>query len=89
MVAVHRLSADIYEADFDLIALHSQLKDYALAYALNLYLKTGFQRRRKDLEISNHFTLPIFEWKDDIKERYWTFFASGGRWEGKPPEGKR
>ncbi|MGB7393154.1 MAG: IPExxxVDY family protein [Pricia sp.] len=79
MVAVHRLSADIYEADFDLIALHSHLKDYALAYSLNLFLKSGFCRRRTDLDISSHIRIPIFEWKDDINERYWTFFANHGK----------
>jgi hypothetical protein len=78
MIAVHRLSADIYEDDFDLIALHSHLEDYALAYALNLYLKTGFERRRKDLDILSHITIPIFEWKDDVNERYWTFFPNHG-----------
>ncbi|HET8737190.1 MAG TPA: IPExxxVDY family protein [Pricia sp.] len=78
MPAVHRLSAELYEEDFELIALHSRLEDYALAYALNLYLKTGFGRRRKDLDISGQVTIPIFEWKDDSNERYWTFFANYG-----------
>ncbi len=83
MPAVHRLSADIYGDDFDLIALHSRLEDYSLAYYLNLHLKIGFERRRKDLDISGHITIPIFQWKDDVNERYWTFFSNYGRTEEK------
>jgi len=81
MAALHRLSADVYEDDFDLIALHSRLEDYAMAYTLNLHLKAGFERRRKDLDVSGHITIPVFEWKDDINERYWTFFTNHGRTE--------
>lgn len=83
MAAVHRLSADIFEDDFELIALHSRVEDFALAYALNLHLKTGFERRRKDLDISGHITIPIFEWKDGINECYWTFFTNNGTVEEK------
>lgn len=76
MVAVHKISADFYENSFDLIALHSSLEDYAMAYALNLCLRSDFRRRNEDLDISAHVTIPIFEWKDDINDRYWTFFAN-------------
>lgn len=78
MAAVHRLSADLFEDSFDLIGIHSRLEGYALAYSLNLNLKTRFERRRKDLEISSHITIPVFEWKDDSNERYWTLFANNG-----------
>ncbi|WP_244526690.1 IPExxxVDY family protein [Pseudozobellia thermophila] len=70
------MSIDFYEDSFDLIALHSSLEDYAMAYALNLYLKSNFRRRRKDLEISNDIAVSIFEWRDDINDRYWTFFPN-------------
>jgi len=79
MAAVHRLSADIYDDSFELIGLHSRLEDYALAYTLNRFLKTRFVRRRKNLEIPEQITFPVFEWKDDSNERYWTFFANAGR----------
>lgn len=81
MAAVHKLTADLYEDDFDLIALHSSLEDYALAYALNLHLKSNFKRRWKDLEISDTVTVPIFEWKDEINDRYWTFLTNKGQGE--------
>jgi len=78
MAAVHKLTADFYDDCFDLIALHSSLENYALAYALNNTLKSSFRRRRKDLEILGHVTVPIFEWKDDLNDRYWTFFTNKG-----------
>lgn len=78
MVAVHKMSADLFEDSFDLIAFHSDLEDYAMAYTLNLCLKSDFKRRKEDLDISEHVKVPIFEWKDDINGRYWTFFTNTG-----------
>lgn len=81
MAAVHKLTPDLYEHYFDLIALHSSLEDYALAYALNLNLKSNFRRRSKDLEISDTVTVAVYEWKDEIDDRYWTFFTNKGQGE--------
>jgi protease II len=81
MAAVHKLTPDLYEDYFDLIALHSSLEDFALAYALNLNLRSNFRRRWKDLEISDTITVPVFEWKDEINDRYWTFFTNKGKGE--------
>lgn len=78
MVAIHKISVDFYEDSFDLIAVHSSLEDYAMAYALNLCLKSDFKRCQKDLDISAQITIPVFEWKDDLNDRYWTFFANNG-----------
>lgn len=78
MAAVHKLTEDFYEDSFDLIALHSSLEDYALAYALNHTLKSNFKRRRRDLDISDQIAIPIFEWKDDLNDRYWTLFTNKG-----------
>ncbi len=78
MAAVHKLTEDLYEDSFDLIALHTSLEDFALGYALNLALKSNFKRRRRDLDISARVTIPIFEWKDDLHDRYWTFFTNKG-----------
>lgn len=76
MAAVHKLTEDLYEDSFDLIALHSSLEDFALGYALNLALKSNFKRRRRDLDISDRTKISIFEWKDDLNDRYWTFFTN-------------
>ncbi|CAM3432536.1 IPExxxVDY family protein [Zobellia roscoffensis] len=78
MVAVHKITNDFYEDSFDLVALHSSLEDYAIAYALNLHLKSNFKRSEIDLDLTGHITVPIFEWKDDINDRYWTLFTNNG-----------
>lgn len=78
MAAVHKLTEDLYEDSFDLIALHSSLEDFALAYALNLALKSNFKRRLRDLDISGRIAIPIFEWKDDLNDRYLTLFTNKG-----------
>jgi len=78
MVAVHKITNDFYEDSFDLVALHSSLEDYAIAYALNLHLKSSFKRSNEDLDLNGHITVPIFEWKDDINDRYWTLFTNNG-----------
>ncbi len=78
MAAVHKLTEDLYEDSFNLIALHSSLEDFALGYALNLALKSNFKRRQRDLDISGRTKIPIFEWKDDLNDRYWTFFTNKG-----------
>jgi hypothetical protein len=76
MVAVHKITEDFYEDSFTLIALHSSLEDHALAYALNLGMKSLFKRALKDLEISEHMSFPFFEWQDDINDRYWTLITN-------------
>lgn len=76
MAAIHKLNEGLYEDYFDLIALHCNLDDYALGYSLNRYLKSSFKRRRDDFEITPYVTVPIYEWRDDVKDSYWTFFAN-------------
>lgn len=78
MPAIYKLREDTYEDLFDLIALHSSLVDHALVYAINQKLTSKFKRRRKDLDLSEEIKIPVFEWKDDINDRYWTFFPNKG-----------
>tara|TARA_R110002050_G_scaffold16719_2_gene50540 strand:+ start:2209 stop:2679 length:471 start_codon:yes stop_codon:yes gene_type:complete len=72
MVAMHKMSLDFYEDSFALIALHCSLEDFTLAYTINKYLKCSFKRRSTNLVFSDTASLPIFEWKDTINDRYWT-----------------
>lgn len=73
MVAMHKMSLDFYEDSFALIALHCNLEDHILAYNINQNLKCSFKRRKQDLIFSESISLPVFEWKDTINDRYWTF----------------
>lgn len=76
MVAMHKMSLDFYEDSFALIALHCILEDFTLAYTINKHLKCNFKRRRKNLVFSDTISLPVFEWKDTINDRYWTLIAN-------------
>lgn len=75
-MAIHKITDDFYEDSFTLFALHCSLEDYALVYALNLYLKSNFKRTSKDLDISEHISFPIFEWRDEHNDGYWTLIAN-------------
>lgn len=81
MAAIHKISGDFYEDSFALIALHSSLEDYAMAYALNLYLKSNLSRTAIDLDLSQKISFPIFEWKDRANDRYWTLLPNNSNTE--------
>ncbi len=76
MTAVYKISGDLYEENFALIALHSTMNDYSVVYALNNVLKSSFVRAPKDLELSEHMSFPFFEWQDDQHDRYWVVLAN-------------
>ena len=58
MITLHKFSDDFCEENYVLIALHSNLEDYALAYALNDALKISLERSKTDLDISNETSFP-------------------------------
>ncbi|WP_299533329.1 IPExxxVDY family protein [Ulvibacterium sp.] len=71
MIAVHRITEDLCEDSYGLIALHSSLEDYALVYALNFHLKSNLRRTSRDLETMECISFPVFEWKDKVNDGYW------------------
>ncbi|NKI26535.1 hypothetical protein SAMN04487911_10499 [Arenibacter nanhaiticus] len=78
MAAIYKISEDFYEDTFTLIALHSSLEDYALVYALNRCLKSNLKRTKFDLEIAKSGYFPIFEWRDQVNDRYYTLISNIG-----------
>jgi hypothetical protein len=76
MMAIHKITDDFYEDSFTLVALHSSLEDFAIVYALNLCLKSNFKRAIQDLELSKDISFPIFEWRDEHNDNYWTLIAN-------------
>tara|TARA_R110002167_G_scaffold13570_5_gene56201 strand:+ start:131 stop:598 length:468 start_codon:yes stop_codon:yes gene_type:complete len=76
MTAVHKITGDFYDDPYDLIALHSSLEDYELVYFINLYLKSKFRRCKHDMELSPQISFPIFEWKDEKNDRYWSLVTN-------------
>ena len=77
MGTTHKIFEDFYDEWYMLIALHSNLEDHVLAYALNSTLKTGFKRSKHDIEIKENVALPIFEWFDVKTDSNWSFFPNG------------
>ncbi|MFS4415560.1 IPExxxVDY family protein [Maribacter sp. 2307ULW6-5] len=75
-MAVHKINDALYDEPFLLVALHSNLKDYALAYALNKMANTGFKRAKKDFELNADSSFPYFVWEDTKSESYWALVAN-------------
>lgn len=76
MAAVHKITGDFFEDSFTLIALHSSLEDHSMVYAINLGVKSVFKRAKKDLEIDDQSSFPIFEWQDESRDRFWSLIAN-------------
>lgn len=74
--AVHKISGDFFEDSFTLIGVHSSMEDYAMVYALNLFLKSNFKRSSEDLDISKDVSFPFFNWKDGVNDRFWTLITN-------------
>ncbi len=70
MATVHRISEELFVDSFDLIALHSNMECYALAYHINKVFQILLVRAKKDLEIST-LSYPIFEYNDEVNDEDW------------------
>lgn len=77
----HKLLLDEVEEDYKLIAIHSSLEEYKLAYYLNKYLRLYLQRARTDLDFNHGLVqalYPLYVFKEPaayrvyylIKNRY-------------------
>jgi hypothetical protein len=72
----HKILEDFYDESFVLIALHSNLEDHVLAYALNSTIKTRFKRSKHDIDTAENFSFPMFEWFDEKTESNWALFPN-------------
>jgi hypothetical protein len=76
MGAIYKVNDDFYDESFILIALHTTLEDYALVYGLNQSMKARFQRAKKNFNLAENKSFPIFEWDDIFHDRYWVLVAN-------------
>ena len=67
---------DFYESEYVLIALHTSLDDFAVAYWLNKHLKTKFKRHKRDLDLNTDATFSVFDWHDISSDSYWTLLSN-------------
>ena len=81
-MAIHKLQIDDFiTIDYELIAIHSTLEDYRLAYFINRELSILLEKNQKDIEIrvkegDSCFTRFIFE--DEEKEITWNLIQNKG-----------
>ena len=76
MASIYKINDDFYDESFILIALHTTLDDYALVYGLNESIKANFVRSRKDFNLAENKSFPIFEWDDVFHDIYWVLVAN-------------
>lgn len=76
MVTIHKISEGLFVDSFELIAVHSNLESYAVAYSINQAMNLKLCRAEKDLEIGKSY-FPLYEWKDTFKDQEW--FLMGNR----------
>ncbi|MGB8705110.1 MAG: IPExxxVDY family protein [Gillisia sp.] len=71
----HKLQLEDVEEDYLLIAIHSSVEEYKIAYYLNKFLQIGLKRSAVDVDF-NHGTIqasyPLFYFKE--KDKYRSFF---------------
>lgn len=81
-MAVHKLHIGEYdEIDYQLIAIHSPLEDFRLAYYINQNLPINLKKSNCDIHVSNkegeaQFTRFVFE---DEKEILWSLVQNQNR----------
>ncbi|MEO4004031.1 MULTISPECIES: IPExxxVDY family protein [unclassified Flavobacterium] len=79
-MAIHKLLInDFISEDYELIAIHSTLEDYRLAYFINQKLPVTFEKSGKDIGIQvpegkSHFTRFIFD--DEAHELFWSLIPN-------------
>ena len=85
-MGIHKLALDDFQdVDYQLLAIHSDLEDYRLAHAVNLYLKTRLRRKKLDIDFNDQQegVFPLFEWKDSSMETMWNLIKNNSQIESK------
>ncbi|HWR93804.1 MAG TPA: IPExxxVDY family protein [Flavobacterium sp.] len=70
---------DFEEVDFDIIAIHSVLEDYRLAYFINQKLPILLSKSKDEVEIINKdgtAFFNIFEYQDELNNVQWCLIAN-------------
>lgn len=78
-MSVHKLNFDDVYSDmpYTLIAMHSSLEDYRLAYLLNKHLGIVLKRKLEDLDYNNSLaSYSIYEWEDNKQLITWNLVCN-------------
>ena len=73
----HKLNLNQFPQNFHLIAIHSDLDEFRLAYFLNEKLNISLIRRNNDIHLAeNNADYPSYEFLDETKYLKWIFFSN-------------
>ena len=75
MAAVYKISEEFFDDSFRLIAIHTNLEGYQLAYFINSISQLRLKRSFKDLKIKE-VTYPYYEWLDEFTETEWLLITN-------------
>ncbi|WP_179337378.1 IPExxxVDY family protein [Winogradskyella ludwigii] len=77
-MALHKLLVDDFDDDsYKLIAIHTRLEDYRLAYLLNKYLGLKFKRKDHDIDFKYlESSYSIFEWDNESEYVLWNLISN-------------
>ncbi|TMU55235.1 IPExxxVDY family protein [Flagellimonas algicola] len=76
MLTTHKISEDFYDDNFQLIAIHSGLEDFAMGYAVNLACGLQLSRRKNDLQFDQDLAFSVFDWDDELSDTFWTLMSN-------------
>lgn len=79
-MAVHKLIIDDFDsADYTLIAIHSSLEDYRLAYFVNRELEIRLEKCSKDIGVKKHDEVAFFSrytFEDPYQDASWNLIQN-------------
>ena len=79
-MAIHRLHIDDFEEiDYELIAIHTSLEDYRVAYFLNQQLPILLSRSKAEIQISNKqgtTSFSRFIYEDSDSDSFWSLIQN-------------
>ena len=81
-MALHKLYIEEFdEIDYQLIAIHTTIEDYRLAYMLNKNVPVLFARSKEDVQIKTQQGIayfPLFDFECPIHGAYWSLIGNQG-----------
>lgn len=81
-MAVHKLLLEEFdEIDYELIAIHTTIEDYHLAYLLNKNLPILLSRTKKDIQINSHEGIahfPLYSFECPLHGSMWSLISNQG-----------
>ena len=83
----HKLNLNQFPENYHLIAIHSDLDEFRLAFFLNKELNIGLKRKNNDIYFSEqNANYSSYEFLDETKYLKWIFFSNKSLVSEKSPE---